>query len=153
METPSLERREVEPSLLLQCMTTEHFTLQTARSMTVSDSTGRASLFLGTVSSTLIALAFVGQSSQLGTPFYLFALVLFPRSSFWASSRSSGPFSQRSKIFSTPVALTAFVTTTSRWPHSSPITFCFPCMTMMLEPIVVWICARPRGKSFLRPRA
>jgi hypothetical protein len=50
--------------------------------MTISDSNGRASLFLGTVSTSLVALAFVGQISRggagLGQAFYIFALVLFP---------------------------------------------------------------------------
>lgn len=62
----------------VQFLTTEHFTLQTARSATISDSSGRASLFMSTVSSSLIALAFVGQISQAGTAFTAFALVLFP---------------------------------------------------------------------------
>jgi hypothetical protein len=52
------------------------------RAMTISDSNGRASLFLGTVSTSLVALAFVGQISRtgvgLGQAFYIFALVLFP---------------------------------------------------------------------------
>ena len=37
-------------------VTTEHFTLQGARAQTVSESTGRASVFLGAVSGGLIAL-------------------------------------------------------------------------------------------------
>jgi hypothetical protein len=56
--------------------------LQSSRALAVSDANGRAALFLGTVSSTLIALAFIGNIShigtQLGTAFYMFALVLFP---------------------------------------------------------------------------
>jgi len=59
-------------------MTTEHYNLQSGRAMTISDSSGRSSLFLSTVSITLVALAFVGQFSQLGTAFYRFALVLLP---------------------------------------------------------------------------
>ncbi|MEO5953868.1 MAG: hypothetical protein ABIQ44_15505 [Chloroflexia bacterium] len=62
----------------VQFLTTEHFTLQSARSATISDSSSRASLFMSTVSSSLIALAFVGQMSELGTAFNAFALVLFP---------------------------------------------------------------------------
>lgn len=58
--------------------TTEHFNLQTARSITVSEANGRASVFLATLSSTLIALAFIGQMSRLGTAFYAFALILLP---------------------------------------------------------------------------
>jgi len=46
--------------------------------MTMSDSSGRSSLFLSAVSITPVALAVVGQYSQLGTALYLFALVLPP---------------------------------------------------------------------------
>src|SRR5690242_554348 len=63
---------------LVQIMTTEHYTLQTGRSIVISDAQGRASLFLSTVSSTLVALAFVGNISHLGREFFVFALVLFP---------------------------------------------------------------------------
>jgi hypothetical protein len=59
-------------------MTTEHYTLQTGRAMTIAEVTGRASLFVGAVSSGLIALAFVGQISHLGTAFYVFSLVVLP---------------------------------------------------------------------------
>jgi hypothetical protein len=58
--------------------TTEHFNLQTARVATISEANGRASLYLAALSSNLIALAFVGQMSRLGTAFYVFALILLP---------------------------------------------------------------------------
>jgi hypothetical protein len=58
--------------------TTEHFNLQTARALTVSEANGRASIYLAAVSSNLIALAFIGQMSRLGTAFYAFALILLP---------------------------------------------------------------------------
>jgi hypothetical protein len=41
-------------------MTTEHYTLQSAQSQEVADINGRNNLFIGAVSSTLIALAFIG---------------------------------------------------------------------------------------------
>jgi hypothetical protein len=59
-------------------LTTEHFTLQGARSATIADASGRANLFLGSVSLALVALALVGQASEMGTPFFVFGLVLFP---------------------------------------------------------------------------
>lgn len=62
----------------LQIMTTEHFTLQGGRSTTVSEANGRVSGFLVSVSSTLVALAFIGQINRLGSAFFLFGLVLFP---------------------------------------------------------------------------
>jgi hypothetical protein len=58
--------------------TTEHFNLQTARAVTVSESNGRASIYLAALSSNLIALAFIGQMSLLGAAFYAFALILLP---------------------------------------------------------------------------
>jgi hypothetical protein len=58
--------------------TTEHFNLQTARAMTVSEANGRASIYLAALSSNLIALAFIGQMSRLGAAFYAFALILLP---------------------------------------------------------------------------
>ena len=58
--------------------TTEHFNLQTARSLTVSEANGRASIYLAASSGNLIALAFVGQMSRLGAAFYAFALILLP---------------------------------------------------------------------------
>jgi hypothetical protein len=58
--------------------TTEHFNLQTARAVTVSEANGRASIYLAALSGNLIALAFVGQMSQLGAAFYAFALILLP---------------------------------------------------------------------------
>ena len=65
-------------SQLVTMMTTEHYTLQSAQAQEVADINGRSTLFIGAVSSTLIALAFVGQISHLGTAFFVFSLVLFP---------------------------------------------------------------------------
>lgn len=58
--------------------TTEHFNLQTARAVTVSEANGRAGIYLAALSSNLIALAFIGQMSRLGVAFYAFALILLP---------------------------------------------------------------------------
>jgi hypothetical protein len=58
--------------------TTEHFNLQTARAITVSEANGRASIYLAALSSNLIALAFIGQMSGLGMAFHAFALILLP---------------------------------------------------------------------------
>jgi hypothetical protein len=63
---------------LLLALTTEHFTLQTARSATVADSNGRSALYLSTVSSAVVALAFIGQVAHTGPAFFLFALALLP---------------------------------------------------------------------------
>lgn len=63
---------------ILQFLTTEHFTLQTAKSATVMEANGRAALFLSTVSSAVVALAFIGQVAGMGKAFFLFGAVLFP---------------------------------------------------------------------------
>src|SRR3954454_25202497 len=58
--------------------TTEHFNLQTARAITVSEANGRAGIYLAAMPSNLTALALIGQMSQLGVAFYAFALILLP---------------------------------------------------------------------------
>ena len=63
---------------ILQCMTTEHFVLQTARAATIQEANQRANLFLTTVSSATIALAFVAQVTQMGEPFVLFSVIVLP---------------------------------------------------------------------------
>lgn len=68
---------ETDPQVLTT-LTTEHFTLQGARSQTVSESTGRAALYLGAVSSALIALGFVAQASGGRDLFRVFTLVVLP---------------------------------------------------------------------------
>jgi hypothetical protein len=76
-EQPRVEEAERRRQLL-QALTTEHFTLQTARSATIADSNGRSALYLSTVSSAVVALAFIGQMAHLGQAFHLFALALLP---------------------------------------------------------------------------
>ena len=67
-------KAENQNALLI--MMTEHNNLQAMRSATISEATGRTTLFLGAVSSSLIALAFIGQMSKMGAAFSLFALIL-----------------------------------------------------------------------------
>src|SRR5512133_1683529 len=74
---PQVEEAERRRQLL-QALTTEHFTLQTARSATIADSNGRSALYLATVSSAVVALAFIGQVTHLRQAFFLFALALLP---------------------------------------------------------------------------
>jgi hypothetical protein len=76
-EQPAVEEAERRRQLLL-ALTTEHFTLQTARSATIADSNGRSALYLATVSSAVVALAFIGQLAHTGPAFFLFALALLP---------------------------------------------------------------------------
>ncbi len=82
MEQQNNEQRSVELSpQLVSIMTTEHYTLQTGRAMTTAETNGRSTLFVGAVSSGLIALTFVGQIAHLGTAFFVFSLVVIP--SLW----------------------------------------------------------------------
>ena len=62
-------------------ITTEHFTLQGARA-TISESTGRASMFLGAVSGGLVALGLLATAAHVGTAFYAFGLALPPTLTF-----------------------------------------------------------------------
>jgi hypothetical protein len=64
--------------LALSALTTEQFNLQTARMGTIAEANGRSTLYLGALSSAVIAIAFVGQANELGDSFYLFALLLLP---------------------------------------------------------------------------
>jgi hypothetical protein len=63
---------------LLTALTTEHFTLQGARSQTMSESSARGALYIGSLSSALVALGFIGQVSQVGGLFNTFALTVLP---------------------------------------------------------------------------
>jgi hypothetical protein len=59
-------------------VTTEHFTLQGARSQTISESTGRASILLASVSGGLIALGLMATAAHVGTAFYVFSVGCAP---------------------------------------------------------------------------
>src|SRR5437588_13117430 len=59
-------------------VTTEHFTLQGARSQTISESTGRAGMFLASVSGGLVAWGLVATATGAGGGFFAFGLVLLP---------------------------------------------------------------------------
>jgi hypothetical protein len=71
---------------LLTALTTEHFTLQGARSQTIGESAARSSLYMFSVSSTLVALGFVSQVSEGGELFQLFALTVLPTLFFLGAS-------------------------------------------------------------------
>jgi hypothetical protein len=67
-----------ESRQLLTALTTEHFTLQGARAQTMSESSSRASLYVFSVSSVLIAIGFISQVSEIGDLFNTFALTVLP---------------------------------------------------------------------------
>jgi hypothetical protein len=59
-------------------VTTEHFTLQGSRAATIAESTGRATMFLASVSGALVALGLIATAAHIGTAFYAFAFVVLP---------------------------------------------------------------------------
>jgi hypothetical protein len=69
---------EVDRQELLTMLTTEHFTLQGARGSTIAESSARSALYLGSLSASLVSLAFVAQISTTGDAFRVFALVVLP---------------------------------------------------------------------------
>jgi hypothetical protein len=70
--------QEPDPGQLMTALSTEHFTLQGARSQTMSESSARASIYVFAVSSALVALGFIGQISDVGDVFNVFALTVLP---------------------------------------------------------------------------
>jgi hypothetical protein len=67
-----------DPDKLLTALSTEHFTLQGARSQTMTESAARASVYVFSLSSSLVALGFIGQLSEVGDVFLAFALAVLP---------------------------------------------------------------------------
>ena len=68
-----------DPGRLLSALTTEHFTLQGARAATTGEGAARSSLFLGSVSSALVALGFLASVSGGDSAlFRTFALTALP---------------------------------------------------------------------------
>jgi hypothetical protein len=63
---------------LLTALTTEHFGLAGARAQTTGESSSRAALYISSVSSTLVALGFIGQITEVGDTFKIFALTVLP---------------------------------------------------------------------------
>ena len=76
-------RADVQPSpAAVSFVTTEHFTLQGARSSTVAEATGRATMFLSAVSGGLVALGLIATATGVGRVFYAFGLILLPTLAF-----------------------------------------------------------------------
>jgi hypothetical protein len=63
-------------------VTTEHFTLQGARSAAITESTSRATIFIGSVSAGLVAFGLIATATRIGTAFYAFGLILLWTLSF-----------------------------------------------------------------------
>lgn len=71
------EGKGPNPSLV-SALSTEHFTLQSARSSAVMESNGRSQLFLAAVTGVTVGLALVAELEGLGRTFRVFALSLLP---------------------------------------------------------------------------
>src|SRR5262249_38739422 len=63
-------------------ITTEHVTLQGARAATIAESTGRATMFLGSVSAGLVALGLIATATRIGATFYTFGVIVLATLSF-----------------------------------------------------------------------
>lgn len=59
-------------------VTTEHFTLQGARSSTVAETTGRATMFIRAISGGLVALGLIAKATRVEEELYAFELILPP---------------------------------------------------------------------------
>jgi hypothetical protein len=63
-------------------VTTEHFTLQGARTAAIAEPTSRATIFIGSVSAGLVALGLITAATRTGAAFYAFGLILLSTLSF-----------------------------------------------------------------------
>jgi len=62
----------------MQALGAEFGMLNGARGATISESSSRSSLYMTTLSSSVVALALVAQASRFGEAFFIFALAVFP---------------------------------------------------------------------------
>jgi hypothetical protein len=74
----SEQPNQAKESEILQILITEHTNLQAVRSATIFEANGRTNLYLGTVSSVVVALAFIGQATEMSQAFLVFSLILLP---------------------------------------------------------------------------
>jgi hypothetical protein len=77
-QTPGVPAPGPGTDQFMTALATEHFTLATSRASTVAEAGARSTLFMSTVSSFVVALAFIGTISRVGQVFELFALALLP---------------------------------------------------------------------------
>jgi hypothetical protein len=61
--------QQAREQAFITALVTEHFVLQSARSATIGEANGRASIYLGTVSSALVAFGFLAQVATRLDPF------------------------------------------------------------------------------------
>lgn len=63
---------------MLTALTTEHFALQSTRSATITESLGRSTIYLGSLSASLVALALIAQGERTIDDVRLSALLILP---------------------------------------------------------------------------
>jgi len=63
---------------VLQILMTEHWSLLGARSLVYTEAMSRTAIFVASLTGSVVALALVGQATDFGTGFVVFALVLLP---------------------------------------------------------------------------
>lgn len=66
------------PSMKLQILSTEHWSLLASRSMAWNESFSRAGMFLAALSGAIVALALVAQATSFGDGFRIFGLIVLP---------------------------------------------------------------------------
>lgn len=72
-----MEAGTPDRSGLLTALTTEHFTLQSTRAATITESLGRSTIYLGSLSASLVALALIARGERTDDV-RLSALVILP---------------------------------------------------------------------------
>lgn len=63
---------------MLTALTTEHFALQSTRSATITESLGRSTIYLGSLSASLVALALIAQGERTIDDVRLSAFLILP---------------------------------------------------------------------------
>ena len=66
------------PSMKLQILSTEHWSLLASRSLAWNESFSRAGMFLAALSGAIVALALVAQATSFGDGFRIFGLIVLP---------------------------------------------------------------------------
>ena len=119
-----------QQSAFLSALTTEHFVLQTAMNAAASDAASRASLYIFSLSSTLVAMGFASRSSEVFVPFVATVLpALFLLGVFTVLRLVDAAIEQMQLLTFiarirgyyrtlTPEAAEYFVAETGRWPET-----------------------------------
>ena len=120
-------------SAFFSALTTEHFVLQTAANGTISEAAARSSLYVFSLSSTLVAVGFTSGSREIFLPFLAVVLpVLFALGVFTVLRLVNTTLENMRYLTGiarirayyrtlTPEAAQFFTPETGRWPEAEPI--------------------------------